>query len=172
MNTREKLFLLWAVLASVLFLGAAFVVGQMLLPRFADTAQLMYAAEMEPGATVLYQCSRAAKQCAPTNQAAHYVEFANAAGNGAIEDYTLLWVTHDTPTEWRAFSPVSTHLGCFVMWQPTVEQFRDPCGGAAWARDGKYEFGPAPRDLDSFPVRVQNGAVFIEFKLVRGKNIN
>jgi Rieske Fe-S protein len=73
------------------------------------------------------------------------------------------WLVTLESGEIRAFSERSTHLGCIVPWRPDFEFgdrrgfFRDPCSGSTWNIDGTLVFGPAPRDLDRFPVRVRDG---------------
>jgi hypothetical protein len=57
---------------------------------------------------------------------------------------------------------------CVVEWNPSSQLFVDPCGNAAWRRDGKYSGGNAPRDLDRFPVSVLNGELEIQLSLVMG----
>lgn len=49
---------------------------------------------------------------------------------------------------------VCTHLGCLFQWQPTETRFACPCHGSQFSRTGHYLAGPAPRNLDSFVVRV------------------
>lgn len=49
---------------------------------------------------------------------------------------------------------VCTHLGCLFQWQPTESRFSCPCHGSQFSRTGEYLAGPAPRNLDSFVVRV------------------
>lgn len=123
--------------------------------------------------------------------------YARSVRLGAADKFALVWVAHDAPMEshafspptnsrllndstrmhyssmeWRAFSPISTHLGCFVWWHEESQRFEDPCSGARWERDGAYREGPAPRALDYYPVRVENGDVLIDFQLMRGAEHN
>lgn len=49
---------------------------------------------------------------------------------------------------------VCTHLGCLFQWRPTENRFICPCHGSQFSRTGQYLAGPAPRNLDSFVVRV------------------
>jgi cytochrome b6-f complex iron-sulfur subunit len=53
-----------------------------------------------------------------------------------------------------ALYTVCTHLGCLYQWRPTENQFICPCHGSVFSRTGKYLAGPAPRNLDSFTVRL------------------
>lgn len=76
----------------------------------------------------------------------------------------------EAPEDARAFYLGETHehsrqQGCFVEWrpgldvadyaptgEPDVGGFRGICSGSLFLRDGTRVFGPAPRDLDQFPV--------------------
>lgn len=49
---------------------------------------------------------------------------------------------------------VCTHLGCLFQWSSTEGRFACPCHGSQFSRTGEYLAGPAPRNLDSFVIRV------------------
>lgn len=57
---------------------------------------------------------------------------------------------------------------CIVEWDASLEQFLELCAGSRWTRAGKYVAGPAPRDLDQFPARIENGQVWIDLQLEKG----
>lgn len=57
---------------------------------------------------------------------------------------------------------------CIVEWDDSLNQFLELCGGSVWTREGKYVAGPAPRDLDRFPARVENGKLYIDLVLQKG----
>lgn len=57
---------------------------------------------------------------------------------------------------------------CVVEWDTSISEFLELCAGSRWARDGKYVAGAAPRDLDRFPSRVENGVLFIDPRLQKG----
>jgi cytochrome b6-f complex iron-sulfur subunit len=54
------------------------------------------------------------------------------------------------------------HLGCTVPWQAPVQRFQCPCHGSNYNILGEYILGPAPRGLDRFPTRVENGRVIVD----------
>jgi cytochrome b6-f complex iron-sulfur subunit len=60
-----------------------------------------------------------------------------------------------------AIYQVCVHLGCLVPYIPSEKRFICPCHGSTYERDTHYVRGPAPRDLDQFPVRVVNGNVIV-----------
>jgi Rieske Fe-S protein len=55
-----------------------------------------------------------------------------------------------------------THLGCSVPWVESEKQFHCPCHGSLFNKKGEVTGGPAPRPLDIFPVKIQNGEVFVD----------
>lgn len=173
MNTREKLLLTWAVVATGLVIVGGIVVFQMVQPRLAEGAIVRNAQEMAVGEKIVYECNRTTAMCVPTQGSSiYFADYATAIHTGAMDNYAVIWVTHATPIEWRAFSAASTHLGCFVNWNVERKLFVDPCSGGKWLADGTYREGPPPRDLDWYPVRVQGGDVLIDFKLMRGASHN
>lgn len=77
--------------------------------------------------------------------------------------------------EIQVFSWASTHLGRPVEWQPERTSydgghrglFVDLGTGGMWAMDGTIVFGPPPRSLDRFPVRVtERGRVVIDLERI------
>jgi menaquinol-cytochrome c reductase iron-sulfur subunit len=66
-----------------------------------------------------------------------------------------------------ALSPICPHLGCAYNWRDAEGRFVCPCHMSVFALDGAVLSGPAPRPLDVFDVRVENGRLFVlpqEFK--------
>jgi Rieske Fe-S protein len=74
--------------------------------------------------------------------------------------------TYETHPEFR-------EQGCEVRWKPdmvypsdspnpTRGVFADPCAGSIYDMTGHRLFGPAPRDLDTFPVEVTADATIVD----------
>lgn len=55
-----------------------------------------------------------------------------------------------------AVDATCTHLGCQIMWEETAGQFRCPCHGSQFARDGRVISGPATRPLTRYRVTLLN----------------
>jgi cytochrome b6-f complex iron-sulfur subunit len=53
------------------------------------------------------------------------------------------------------------HLGCKVPWNVVPQRFQCPCHGSNYNFLGEYILGPAPRGLDRFPTRVEDGRVIV-----------
>ena len=55
-----------------------------------------------------------------------------------------------------------THLGCTVPWIDDEGRFVCPCHASAYDIRGNVLNPPAPRALDLFPVRIENGIVKVD----------
>ncbi len=71
-----------------------------------------------------------------------------------------------------ALSRIDPHLGCKVPFTPDFTfmgdtgWFRNPCHGETYDLTGVCYFGPCPRGLDRYEVRVRDGDVEVSFALV------
>jgi cytochrome b6-f complex iron-sulfur subunit len=61
-----------------------------------------------------------------------------------------------------ALSRQCTHLGCSVPWDEEKGRFVCPCHASSFDVKGEVLSAPAPRPLDTFPVRVENGVVKVD----------
>jgi len=61
-----------------------------------------------------------------------------------------------------ALSRVCTHLGCTVPWDAAAKRFVCPCHASSFAISGAVLSPPAPRGLDRYPVRIENGIVKVD----------
>ena len=55
-----------------------------------------------------------------------------------------------------------THLGCTVGWVEERGRFVCPCHASAFDRNGDVQSPPAPRPLDTYRVRIENGIVKVD----------
>jgi cytochrome b6-f complex iron-sulfur subunit len=55
-----------------------------------------------------------------------------------------------------------THLGCTVPWDAQANRFVCPCHASAYDITGDVLSPPAPRALDLFAVRIENGIVKVD----------
>jgi len=69
------------------------------------------------------------------------------------------WLRRVGPSEFVAFSPYCTHVGCPVTWSPGAELFLCPCHGGSFDRNGEVAGGPPPSALQRLEVRVRAGQV-------------
>jgi nitrite reductase/ring-hydroxylating ferredoxin subunit len=166
---RGKLFLLWGLAAVALLVVGGIIVARMFQSSLTDQIRLGSAADFPIGSMTLFDCDRTAARCTLLRDATTLV------GNMKFRDVypseyqeAWIWLTHESPDTWKAFLAISPHHGCFVNWFPDKARFEEGCYGSKWMPNGKYQEGPSPRGLDSFPVRVQGDDVWIDFKLTRG----
>lgn len=61
-----------------------------------------------------------------------------------------------------ALSRTCTHLGCSVPWDEEKNRFVCPCHGSTFTLTGEVLTAPAPRPLDIYPVRIENGIVKVD----------
>lgn len=71
------------------------------------------------------------------------------------------WVVKLDENNLVAYSPACTHLGCAYHWDDQQKDFVCPCHNSVFGIDGKVLAGPAPRPLDRYQIRVDNGKLFI-----------
>jgi cytochrome b6-f complex iron-sulfur subunit len=67
------------------------------------------------------------------------------------------WMSH-TEGGLSAFYMVCTHLGCIYSWLDNQGHFRCPCHGSEFRKDGSWQYGPAPRNLDQFVIQLTDPA--------------
>ena len=58
------------------------------------------------------------------------------------------------------------HLGCRVPFCSSSLWFECPCHGSKYNFAGEYQLGPAPRGMDRFVVKVENGNVMVDTSTV------
>ncbi|MBZ0157522.1 MAG: ubiquinol-cytochrome c reductase iron-sulfur subunit [Alphaproteobacteria bacterium] len=75
-----------------------------------------------------------------------------------------VWVIKHSPRQVTVFSPICPHLGCHFLWNGQMNRFECPCHASAFAPDGRVLGGPAPRPLDTLPVRIENGTLLVQWK--------
>jgi menaquinol-cytochrome c reductase iron-sulfur subunit len=78
-----------------------------------------------------------------------------------VNEKATAWVVKLDPTNVVAYSPSCTHLGCAYHWDDETKHFICPCHTSAFSIDGKVLAGPAPRPLDRYATRVDNGKLLI-----------
>ncbi len=61
-----------------------------------------------------------------------------------------------------ALSRQCTHLGCSVPWDEAAGRFACPCHASLFDLRGDVLAPPAPRPLDVFPIRIENGIVKVD----------
>ena len=60
------------------------------------------------------------------------------------------------------FSPVCTHLGCYVNWDNNRKEFLCPCHGGRYNSEGAVISGPPPKPLNRLPYKIEAGKLYLE----------
>jgi menaquinol-cytochrome c reductase iron-sulfur subunit len=71
------------------------------------------------------------------------------------------WVVKLASSKIVAFGPQCTHLGCAYHWEEGKSEFLCPCHSSVFSVDGKVVAGPAPRPLDRYETRIENGKLLV-----------
>jgi len=78
------------------------------------------------------------------------------------EEQLTVYVVTDDGRNYIALSNVCTHLGCRVRWVEGKQEFFCPCHNGVFDKAGQVVSGPPPRPLDQYPVKVEDGQVYIQ----------
>ncbi|MBZ5592129.1 MAG: ubiquinol-cytochrome c reductase iron-sulfur subunit [Acidobacteriia bacterium] len=71
------------------------------------------------------------------------------------------WVVKLSDQQVVAFGPQCTHLGCAYHWEERSSDFLCPCHSSVFSVDGKVVSGPAPRPLDRYDTKIENGKLLL-----------
>jgi len=71
------------------------------------------------------------------------------------------WVVKLADQKIVAFGPQCTHLGCAYHWDENTAEFVCPCHSSVFFVDGRVVSGPAPRPLDRYQTRIENGRLLV-----------
>jgi cytochrome b6-f complex iron-sulfur subunit len=63
------------------------------------------------------------------------------------------------------FSATCSHLGCLVNYSKEKHEFICPCHGGRYDLTGRNITGPPPAPLMRFPIKMQDGMVFVGVKV-------
>jgi Rieske Fe-S protein len=63
------------------------------------------------------------------------------------------------------FSAVCSHLGCLVSYHKEKHEFICPCHGGTYDLTGRNIAGPPPAPLTRFPLKIQDGTLFVGVKV-------
>jgi menaquinol-cytochrome c reductase iron-sulfur subunit len=97
------------------------------------------------------------------------ISFRESFEDGFMRGETVrrVWLVRTSASEVSAFSPICPHLGCRFDWDVRTSEFKCPCHASAYTIDGRVVAGPAPRPLDTLPIEVRGGRVFVRWQQFR-----
>jgi len=78
-----------------------------------------------------------------------------------VSEKTTAWVVKLADNKVVAYGPQCTHLGCAYHWDENRSEFLCPCHTSVFSVEGKVVSGPAPRALDRYETKVENGKLLL-----------
>jgi len=78
-----------------------------------------------------------------------------------LNEKTSAWVQRVSDKEVIAFAPACTHLGCAYHWEDGTKTFVCPCHTSAFSPQGEVLTGPAPRPLDRYETKIEDGKLLL-----------
>jgi menaquinol-cytochrome c reductase iron-sulfur subunit len=85
-----------------------------------------------------------------------------------VSEKSSAWVVRTDDHNVVAYKPACTHLACAYHWESQDKKFLCPCHGSEFSVEGKVLAGPAPRPLDRFLTKIQDGRVMIGTQIEKG----
>ncbi len=94
------------------------------------------------------------------------LRYPDVAQDAYVRSQTVrnVWAVKKSSAEVTVFSPICPHLGCHYDWSSREGEFICPCHGSRFAIDGKVLGGPAPRSLDTMPVQIIAGSLYVKWE--------
>src|SRR6266849_1739925 len=78
-----------------------------------------------------------------------------------------VYVVRDSSGQIAVLSAVCPHLGCSLPWVEAKNEFICPCHKGTFDPIGKLVSGPPPRNMDTVPMKVEDGVVKIQYEFFR-----
>jgi menaquinol-cytochrome c reductase iron-sulfur subunit len=78
-----------------------------------------------------------------------------------------IYIRRQEDGQLQAFSAICPHASCAVSFAEEQSKFVCPCHNTWFSAAGETLSGPSPRGLDSLPLEVENGRVFVSYKAFR-----
>lgn len=78
-----------------------------------------------------------------------------------LSEQSSAWVVKSAQGNVTAFSPACTHLGCAYHWDGSAHEFICPCHSSIFSITGEVQSGPAPRPLDRYEAKVEDGKLML-----------
>ena len=136
---------LWSLIASALSIPAAiYLLIPPKLRRLPEWAEAGDVSKLEPRAPV------------------EMVFRQNRVDGWKIQsEKTTAWVVKLGDSQVVAYGPQCTHLGCAYRWDDDRNYFLCPCHTSVFSVDGAGVSGPAPRPLDRYEIKLENGRLLL-----------
>jgi Rieske Fe-S protein len=77
------------------------------------------------------------------------------------EQKTPVFIRCEGDHRFTVFDARCTHLGCPLSWSSASREFLCACHGAVFDERGEVTDGPAPRPLDRYDWKVEDGVLYV-----------
>jgi Rieske Fe-S protein len=100
------------------------------------------------------------------NWSLHPIEIIRQDGWVKTRQSRSIWVLIQSvaPKDIQVISPICTHLGCPISWNPDAAQFRCPCHGGVFGPSGACLSGPPPRSMDRLDFEVRDDHLWVRWQ--------
>lgn len=78
------------------------------------------------------------------------------------QDSTPFFVLNANDELVALYAKSSRGVRCRILWDSERQRFVDPCYGTRMLRDGTYEGGGPPLDMNHLPLHLEDGMVWVE----------
>jgi len=92
--------------------------------------------------------------------------------NGSVTAFRSdkLYLVRMTDGGLLALSLQCTHLGCAITWNKDSGEFDCPCHASSFSMGGEVISPPAPRALDTYPLRIEGGLIKVKLNKSTKRN--
>jgi menaquinol-cytochrome c reductase iron-sulfur subunit len=93
-------------------------------------------------------------------------EIVRSVKSGWMEGSSIhsVWAFRTPAGERIVYSPICPHLGCAFQWEEGNQRFFCPCHDSVFDLEGRVLAGPAPRPLDTLPMKLEGDRLFVLYK--------
>lgn len=154
-DMSRRSFMVRTIIAIFAFIGAAFAAA---LGGFGIMPALK---KREPGWS---DAGTVADLAEARPQERRFSEIVKSGWQSEKQERTI-WIVRKADSTLTAYASSCPHLGCGYRWVEAEQRFACPCHGSLFDINGKVLAGPAPRPLDTLPVRVENGRLLVQYEV-------
>jgi menaquinol-cytochrome c reductase iron-sulfur subunit len=93
----------------------------------------------------------------------------NAWNRSANQPVGAVFLSRTGPDTVEALQAACPHAGCFVSFSAETRDFQCPCHKSSFDLRGRIsqKDSPSPRDMDTLPVEIRDGQVWVRFQQFR-----
>ena len=139
------IYLLWSIITAVL--GGCGMLYLLAPPKLARREDWVNAGDIA--------------KLAPNTPVELFFRRIRVDGWRVFSEQSSAWVVKSRQGSVTAFGAQCTHLGCAYHWDAGNHEFICPCHSSVFSMAGEVQSGPAPRPLDRYEAKVENGKLML-----------